>query len=172
MGMRSWVAACGALLLLAGAAGNSWAKCPNWTDPLGVVGVRKENRRAEFIMLPMVTTSSLAAYTSSVGFSSSNVSGTSGCPKEARLERETHQYIAANGTALLHEMAQGHGDRLNALAHLLGCDQAARDAFGAVTQAHFEELAPPEPLAPPALVFRLKLTLQRDAHTAGRCSEV
>ncbi len=161
---------CATVLLLTASAGTGWGECPKWTDPLKAAPNAKAGNDVAGALA--FFSSSTTVIASSATVTGAHASGTSGCPKHAQLEREAHQFIAASGTHLLHQMSQGQGERLTGLATLLGCDATALAVFGELTQARFEELVPGVAPQPQALLMRLKQALRADERTAGRCSEV
>ena len=69
-------------------------------------------------------------------------SGTSGCDAHPLIKRDlpTVEYMASNFEPLVIEMANGRGEYLAGLAHMMGCADVA--AFGAMTQAEFAALLP------------------------------
>jgi len=67
-------------------------------------------------------------------------SGTIGCDQHsfARRDVPAAQFVATNYDALMMDMAQGEGEALQALAHTMGCNNAA--AFGEMTRREFSSL--------------------------------
>ena len=66
--------------------------------------------------------------------------GTIGCDQHsiARRDVPAAQFVATNYDALLLDMAQGQGEALSALSHVMGCNDAA--AFGQMTRSEFSSL--------------------------------
>jgi hypothetical protein len=64
-------------------------------------------------------------------------SGTSGCDSDTTVWQDQQQrvFVAANLGSLSQDMAQGHGQYLNALAGLMGCPTSARRFPNGTTRA-------------------------------------
>lgn len=72
-------------------------------------------------------------------------SGTSGCSASGLVmnEKEVQYFVEVNQEELSREMAQGHGEKLVALAQMKGCgSQEAQAAFGAFTQSSYGNILP------------------------------
>ena len=157
------------VLLLVIGMGTGWAKCPKWGDTADPLAHSQGDNSTGAVIILFAAT--LSSVTSTVYAASAHAFGTSGCRRDARLERDTHQFIAASGLGLLHQMARGHGEHLQALSELLGCDASVQPIFGELMQARFGELVADGEPPPPLLLTRLKGALRADPRTAGRCSE-
>lgn len=69
-------------------------------------------------------------------------SGTSGCNADSVILRDKEQevFMAANVDSLSQDMAAGHGDYLNAMAELMGCDSSVYAAFGDMSQQRYDAI--------------------------------
>ncbi len=69
-------------------------------------------------------------------------SGTNGCDSSVRLGYGGRSWLAMNGMldSVAEDMAQGHGEALNAYATLLGIEGGDRAHFAKVAQANFSTI--------------------------------
>ncbi|MDF3936754.1 DUF3015 domain-containing protein [Pseudomonas citronellolis] len=69
-------------------------------------------------------------------------SGTNGCDSNVRIGYSGRSWFAMNGMLdnIAEDMANGHGDALDAYATLLGVEAKDRAHFAQVTQQHFGEI--------------------------------
>lgn len=93
--------------------------------------------------------------------------GTIGCDKHslAQADVPAAQFVASHYDALMMDMAQGHGESLQALAQSLGCSNTA--AFGSMTRREFSSLT--ENADALELVRRLREESRKDSALNG-CS--
>jgi hypothetical protein len=147
--------------VLCGSGHTAQARCPGKDDVLQSKSVRE---RAG-VGITLVATS----YQTTIF--PTRASGTSGCGKSrsALREEEATHFVAWSGTGLLHEMAQGGGQRVASLAALLGCDPAEQPAFAHLVQSQFAQIVPSERTPPAELVTNLTRHLRADSVTARSC---
>jgi len=103
---------------------------------------------------------------------SSRASNSSGCGTGVRAvqELETLYFVAAMRDGLFHEMAQGGGKRVSALASLLGCDAKGLPAFDHLVQERFSVLVPEFATSPGEMLDQIKREMQSDAVLADHCT--
>lgn len=89
-------------------------------------------------------------------------SGTSGCGKNKGTV-EKAAFIHYTGDALAMDMARGGGERLKALAALMGLTESQYPAFAALTQHRFETLYTAEPINGFKVLERLEAQMREAA---------
>ena len=102
---------------------------------------------------------SMIATTNGIGSQTLAISsGTSGCTNDGQIVRKEkiNVYASVNYESLLQDMAQGGGEHLASLAHLLGLPHDQQAAFFALTQARYDRLVPAQPLTPESMLAVLE----------------
>lgn len=94
--------------------------------------------------------------------------GTLGCSQGGVITAavRTQMFVADNMDRLVRDMATGSGEALDTLATLLEVEDADRDAFAALTQSHFPELAPSTETTASDLLETLEVLLRDDVALA------
>lgn len=72
--------------------------------------------------------------------------GTLNCYEDgvALKDKEQEVFASANFESLHQEMAQGHGESLNAFAYLFGCEGSGVEKFSEAARSNFSEIFPSE----------------------------
>lgn len=156
--MKKWILS---LLILAGvqaqAAGD--AGCG-----LGSVIISKNSKGLQ--LLAMTTNSFF--FTQPLGITS----GTSGCSSSGLVmtDKEVQYFVEVNQEELSREMAQGHGEKLVALAHMKGCrNEASQKAFGTFTQSAYSKIFPAASTSAVEMVQNLNSELSTQNDLAQLC---
>ena len=91
-------------------------------------------------------------------------SGTSGCTQDGVVTStwKTAMFVDANKTKLARDMSVGQGESLEALANLVGVEQADSAHFYAATQANFGTIFPNEAVSTDNVLASLKSVLASD----------
>jgi hypothetical protein len=99
---------------------------------------------------------------------SAMTSGTSGCATHSIVKNEKRaiHFTEANYDALELEMAQGHGEFLNGMASVLGCEQGS---FSKTTQSHFIQILPKNGKNPEMLLKNIQELIRTSPELAGTC---
>lgn len=98
-------------------------------------------------------------------------SGTLGCAKAdfSKRDQEGVVYALSNYEPLSIDMAQGHGEYLEAFARTLGCNDAVVDAFGRMTQAKYGVISAGGKATPVQAYRNLKRQIQADPVLSRGC---
>lgn len=83
------------------------------------------------------------------------------------VDAQLRMFADANLDRLAREMAQGEGEVLDALAHLLGIADADRAAFGRFTKAHFAEIFGGVEATSTDVLVSLRAAMAEDARFAA-----
>ena len=96
-------------------------------------------------------------------------SGTIGCAQHpfAKNEQAAATYAMVNYDRLSIEMAEGHGAYLNGLARSMGCSDV--QAFGKMTQSHYQELLPQGQDSAVKMFQNLKQQIKSDGALSSNC---
>ena len=95
-------------------------------------------------------------------------SGTAGCHQGGvvKAEYKVRMYAGANIDKLASDMAEGQGESLDTLAHLIGIADADRAAFFRLTKTHFGELFPAGQVTAGSMLTTLKGLMAADPQLA------
>lgn len=99
-------------------------------------------------------------------------SGTSGCSARGLVmaDKEVEYFVEVNQEELSREMAQGHGEKLAALAQMKGCStDLSQKAFGAFAQDSYSRILPSSQTSPADLVKNLNRELSTQGELAQLC---
>lgn len=101
-------------------------------------------------------------------------SGTSGCTQDGMVKSnwKTSMFIDANKPRLARDMSTGHGETLDALAHLMGIDPADRAQFNQATRQNLARIFPSENVSTDAVMMALRDVLRADAQLAHYAASI
>lgn len=131
---------------------------------LGSVIIQKNSKGLQ--LLAMTTNSFL--FTQPLGITS----GTSGCSSSGLVmaDKEVQYFVEVNQEELSREMAQGHGEKLAALAQMKGCrNDLSQKAFGAFTQNSYSKIIPAADTSAVDMVQNLNKELANQGELAHLC---
>ncbi|MBV2168758.1 MAG: DUF3015 domain-containing protein [Bdellovibrio sp.] len=131
---------------------------------LGSVIIQKNSKGLQ--LLAMTTNSFL--FTQPLGITS----GTSGCSSSGLVmaDKEVQYFVEINQEELSREMAQGHGEKLAALAQMKGCrNDLSQKAFGAFTQSSYSKIIPTAETSAVDMVQNLNRELSNQGELAHMC---
>ncbi len=94
--------------------------------------------------------------------------GTSGCARHSIVmnDKKTLHFTEANHNELKVEVAQGSGEHLSGLSHLMGCSS---DAFSATLQKNYSQVFTKENISPRELVNNIQAQVVSDETLARSC---
>lgn len=100
-------------------------------------------------------------------------SGTSGCNADSVILRENEQraFVASNFERLSQDMAEGHGEYVDAMADLMGCQPSVRPAFARMAQERYGEIFTGHANAKSVLA-NMKHEINARPRLASRCTRV
>lgn len=159
-GTLRWLAAAGAFALVLGAPFHAALA----DDDIGC-GVGSTIMEGENGLIPHL----LGSFTNGITFQSISLTfGFMGCDANDTItaDAELRKFASGNIDRLSHDMAQGRGESLDALAALMGVSSTDRDAFGRTVQANFAELFPADTTTVGEMLNALDGVLARDAQLA------
>jgi len=95
-------------------------------------------------------------------------SGTSGCTQDGMVKSnwKTSMFIDGNKQRLARDMSAGSGETLDALAHLMGIEDADRAQFNRAAQQNLARIFPSDEVATEHVMGALKDVLSADAQLA------
>jgi len=95
-------------------------------------------------------------------------SGTSGCTQDGMVKSnwKTSMFIDGNKQRLARDMSAGSGETLDALAHLMGIEDADRAQFNRAAQQNLARIFPSDEVATEHVMVALKDVLSADAQLA------
>lgn len=95
-------------------------------------------------------------------------SGTSGCAKHSIVmnDKKALHFAAANENELKLEVAQGRGEHLNGLSHLMGCSP---EVFSSTLQRNYNQVFNKEEISPRELVNNIQAQVLTDEDLARGC---
>ena len=95
-------------------------------------------------------------------------SGTSGCTQDGTVKTswKTAMFIDGNKKQLARDMSQGQGETLDALASLIGIDQAQKAKFFQLTQEKFSSIFYSEDASAADISNALKTVMSSDSELA------
>ena len=131
---------------------------------LGSVIISKNSKGLQ--LLAMTTNSFF--FTQPLGITS----GTSGCSSRGLVmtDKEVQYFVEVNQEELSREMAQGHGEKLVALAHMKGCrNEDSQKAFGTFTQSYYSKILPSANTSAMEMVQNLNSELSTQGDLAQLC---
>lgn len=132
---------------------------------LGSVIISKNSKGLQ--LLAMTTNSTLL--TQPLGITS----GTSGCSSSGIVQndKEVDYFVEVNHEELSREMAQGQGEKLNALAMLSGCQSVEQQkVFGQWAQKSFDKIVPTSDLSASEMATNFKKELNESSEVAQACT--
>ncbi|WP_367898716.1 DUF3015 family protein [Leptospira sp. WS58.C1] len=96
--------------------------------------------------------------------------GTLGCATDGLVQKEKVQevFVSLNFNSLEAEMAQGKGEKLEALSGLLGCSTNGTAQLGEYTKSNFDVLYTQE-TTPSSLLSAVKDGIRKDAALSKSC---
>ncbi|MCB0370154.1 MAG: DUF3015 family protein [Bdellovibrionales bacterium] len=98
--------------------------------------------------------------------------GTSGCSANGIVmnEKQVQYYVEVNQEDLSREMAQGHGEKLETLALLKGCQSpASQKAFAGFTQSAYAQIIPHANTNATEMVHNLNQEMAQQAELNQLC---
>ncbi len=98
-----------------------------------------------------LVSSTIRSWTNYIASNTSGMtSGTSGCAKHTIVmkNKEALYYAEANYLKLQSEMAEGKGEHIQAFAKVMGCNEQAAAAVGAVLQSNYGQIFTSDSVAP------------------------
>ena len=100
--------------------------------------------------------------------------GTSGCSNNGIVFVKPHEryYVNANFEELKNEMAEGHGEVLEAFAQTLGCSAGSVPEFARMVKEQYPSMQQGGESNPDDLLIRVKTAIGRDANLATGCFSV
>ena len=113
--------------------------------------------------------SALRATTNAMFFNTIGMTfGTSGCARHSIVmnDKKTLHFTEANHNELKLEVAQGSGEHLSGLSHLMGCSS---DAFSATLQKNYAQVFSKEDISPRELVNNIQAQVVSDENLARSC---
>lgn len=131
---------------------------------LGSLIIQKNSKGLQ--LLSMTTNSFF--FTQPLGITS----GTSGCSSRGLVmnDKEVQYFVEINHDDLSREMAQGHGEKLNTLAQMKGCQsESAQKAFGAFAQSSYARIWPSMETSPGDMVQNLNQEMSSHGYLAQLC---
>jgi hypothetical protein len=101
-------------------------------------------------------------------------SGTSGCTQDGMVKSnwKTSMFIDGNKQRLARDMSTGRGETLDALAHLMGIQDADRAQFNQTAQQNLVRIFPSENAATDEIVVALKDVLLADPQLARYAASI
>lgn len=117
-----------------------------------------------------LVSSSFRSTTNAVGSQTfAMTSGTSGCAKHSIVKNEKQglHYAEANYENLVVEMAEGHGEYLEAFSAVLGCSPSMYPDFSQMTRNHYSEIMTSETANGGKLLENVKSVMKTDPRLAG-----
>jgi hypothetical protein len=95
-------------------------------------------------------------------------SGTLGCARDGVVQNPVRvsMFINNNMDRLARDMATGQGETLEAMANLIGIDQAHKAAFFSLTKQHFAEIIPSERTNTSDIILALNHVMASDSGLA------
>jgi hypothetical protein len=94
--------------------------------------------------------------------------GTSGCARHSIVmnDKKTLHFAESNHDVLKLELAQGSGEHLNGLSHLMGCSP---DAFSSTLQKNYGQVFNKESISPRELVNNIQAQVLSNQDLAQSC---
>jgi hypothetical protein len=156
------------LALIAALSSTAWADSQGAGCGPGAAALR--GQKGTFSITLAMTTDALLFPTNVFAVTS----GTSGCKRDSVIQREQEQefFMAANLHVLGMEMARGQGERVRALAVLMGCPVAAHESFARLTQERFGDVLAATDLPAQAVLANLKEQMGHDPVLAQACTRI
>lgn len=114
-----------------------------------------------------------AATTNGTGMQSFGISsGTSNCDASGIVlaEKEKEVFVAQNFSSLAKEMATGTGERLAALAGLLGCPTEHQTRFNTVSQRNYSTIFASDATTPTEMLGAVKTAMENDSELSAVCT--
>ena len=101
-------------------------------------------------------------------------SGTSGCTQDGTVSStwKTAMFIDGNKKQLARDMSQGHGETLDALASLIGIDQAQKPQFFHLTQEKFSTIFSSEDASAADISKALQAVISSDNELAAYAANI
>lgn len=99
-------------------------------------------------------------------------SGTSNCTKHTivKTEGQSRHFIANNFFEIKAEVAKGHGEYVNSLADIIGCDANAKRHFQNSLKSNFRKIFPAGQIQPDASLKEIYNTILSDKLLINKCS--
>lgn len=113
--------------------------------------------------------SALRATTNAMFFNTIGMTfGTSGCARHSIVmnDKKTLHFTEANHNVLKLEVAQGRGEHLNGLSHLMGCSP---DVFSTTLQKNYNQVFKNEEVSPRELVNNIQAQVVSNEDLARSC---
>lgn len=101
-------------------------------------------------------------------------SGTSGCTQDGMVKSnwKTSMFIDGNKQRLARDMSAGSGETLDALAHLMGIEDADRAQFNRVARQNLARIFPSDEVATEHVMVALKDVMSADAQLAHYAASI